>query len=496
MQPVVQKAALASEARTEAADRARSLSRNVSALAANFDATSRSFLTRLKDFGIAEHPTIAFKPVENPLKPTTTRRRSFLGASYFVQAYRNDTKIRIDEESDACGEHAQVKPDNTGTLTVPIQRAAFFTAKVAGRTLSLLGGGCMAGSMGESDPVRLLFDSQRRGMLHPITSGVPLWEIRNPGGACEGAACDYHVVISHERYLLIWSNYSAAIELVDLVGRTTVAFVPFRGDTVDHLALTPDARMLIQRNKDGTFAIHDVRRGVPVTEFSYSSGGRMDLGSAQTAVLYGRYADDEIVVWTSSGYFDATYEGAAQVFLRFAGLPDLYTFDQFATIMRRPDLAALVMRGAFKDEPITYRAPPTVAGSMRSEADQILVALRQTSGNRLARILLFQDGLHTDDLPMLAEQAGLVGGDGLALEQCRRKERVIRCHRRPPALPRRRLRSADAPAISEPGCAPPVSCPAALRRPGRDRAGAMPSDAGLVASGRAAFFLRAVSAIP
>jgi hypothetical protein len=33
---------------------------------------------RLKDFGITEHPSIAFRPIENPLKPTTTRRRNFL----------------------------------------------------------------------------------------------------------------------------------------------------------------------------------------------------------------------------------------------------------------------------------------------------------------------------------------------------------------------------------------------------------------------------------
>jgi hypothetical protein len=49
--------------------------------------------------------------------------------------------------------------------------------------------------------------------------------------------------------------------------------------------------------------------------------------------------------------------------------------------------------------------------------------------------------------------------DGPALQQRRWKERVIRCHRRSPALPCRRFRSADAPAISESGCAAPCHAP-------------------------------------
>jgi hypothetical protein len=274
----------------------------------------------------------------------------------------------------------------------------FFAAKQGDRMLTLMGGGCMAGSMGDADPVFALFDSRKPGVMQPITSSIPFWEMRNPGGACEGAACDYHALISHERYLLIWSSYSAAMELVDLESRKTLAFAPYRGDALESVSLTPDARMLVQRNRDGTFAIHDIARGVPFSPELQARLGRMDLGGARTAILYGRYADDEVVVWTPSGYFDATYEGAAQVHLRFAGLDDLYSFDQFASIMRRPGLTEAVMRGTFKDEPIAYKVPPTIAGSIRGDGELISVALRQTSGKPIARIQLYQDGLHTDEL--------------------------------------------------------------------------------------------------
>jgi hypothetical protein len=376
-----------------------SLLRNVSALVSEFDArpSSRSFAARLADFGINEHPSIAFAPVADPLTPTKIRKVDWRGDRYTVHAYKNDPKIRIDSEANDCGLSAAT-PDRDGGITVTAQRSGFFIVSVGSHTLTLVGGGCIAGSMGDSDPIFGVIDSRKPGAMRPIISGVPFWEIRNPGGACEGAACDYHVAISHERYLLVWSSFSASVELIDLEKGQTLAFVPFRGDAMANLALTPDARMLVQRNKDGTFAVHDVRLGVPVDQFSYSNGGRMSLGSARTAVIYGRYADDEIAVWTPSGHFDATYEGAAQVHLRFAGLSDLYSFDQFAAIMHRPGLAKRVMDGAFADSPVVYKIPPTIAGTIRPEGDAIQLVLRQTSGKRLRRVIVYQDGLQSNDV--------------------------------------------------------------------------------------------------
>lgn len=373
-----------------------SLSRNVEALGSDFDGSRRSFAARLKDFGILEQPSIAFEPVEDALKPTRARKSNGRYA-YTIYEYKHDPQLRIATEADDC-DFDTAKPDRKGLLHLNVQRAVFFATRLGDRRFSLLGGGCLSGSMGYSDSVFALFDSRYPGTMRPITSGVPFAEVRNPGGACEGADCDYHAELSHDRYLVFWSSYSATIEVVDIEKNKTLAFVPFRGDAIERVSLTPDAQMLVQRNKDGTFAVHDLRLGLPVDANSYSGGGRMDTGSSQTAVLFGRYADDEVVVWTPSGHFDATYEGAAQVNLRFAGLSDLYSFDQFAGLMRRPGLADLVLRGEFKDAPAEYKIPPTLSGTIRGDADRVTISIRQTSGKPLSRLLLYQDGLQTNDL--------------------------------------------------------------------------------------------------
>lgn len=295
MEPILQQTAAGPSAvKTQKARAATgSLSRNVSAVASNFNAARRSFSTRLADFGIFQHPTTPFEYVADGLRPTNIRKNDGR-SSYVLHAYKLDHRIQIDTQDFSCGDYKGIKPDKAGVLTIALQRASFFATKAGNRTLTLLGGGCLAGSMGYSDPIIGIIDSRQPSILRPIISGVPFSEDRNPGGGCEGSACDFHVTLSHERYLLIWSSYAASMEVVDLDHGKTVAFVPYRGDAIEQLTLTPDARMLIQRNKDGTFAVHDVQLGVPVNIDSYSNAGRMNMGGAKTAMLYGRYADDGV----------------------------------------------------------------------------------------------------------------------------------------------------------------------------------------------------------
>ena len=237
--------------------------------------------------------------------------------------------------------------------------------------------------------------------MSPIGSSLPFEEALNPGGGCSIVDCRHRSAVSHERFLLIWSP--RGLEFVDLLSYKTLAFAPFRGHAIDRVSLSPDARFIIQRNTDGTFAIHDVRLGA-----SIPASGTIDTRppdpttTPPQAVLFGRYADDEIVVWTPSGYFDATYEGAPQVNLRFAGLTDLHSFDQFATLMHKPGLAGLVLTGTFKDQPIAYKVPPTITGGIRGNGERVNISVQQTSGRPWSRLLIHQDGLRTEDRAVTA----------------------------------------------------------------------------------------------
>ena len=142
----------------------------------------------------------------------------------------------------------------------------------------------------------------------------------------------------------------------------------------------------------GTFALHDIRLE--------KTGEK-----SPDAVLFGRYADDEIVVWTSSGHFDATHEGAAQANLRFAGLTDLYSFDQFASLMHAPGLAELVLKGTYKDSSIEHRIPPTIIANIRANGDRIRISVQQRSGRPLSRLFVYEDGLRTEERTVKGDTA-------------------------------------------------------------------------------------------
>ncbi len=70
------------------------------------------------------------------------------------------------------------------------------------------------------------------------------------------------------------------------------------------LRLSVDGRHLVQLNSDGRLFVYSMVDG--------------------TRVLMGADVDDEIVFVTDTGLYDATYEGAQAVQVRFAGTKGLH----------------------------------------------------------------------------------------------------------------------------------------------------------------------------
>ena len=143
-----------------------------------------------------------------------------------------------------------------------------------------------------------------------------------------------------DRYLVVGSSGAGTIGVADLSAeQRNVVFrdVPQADLLIDAL-LTADGRLVIQINSDGQFYFHEIATG-------------------QT-VLSGRYVDGEVILYTPEGYYWSSYEGAHFVQLRFPGLPALYSFQQFASVLDRKDIIKARLSTPAQKPPQPELTPP------------------------------------------------------------------------------------------------------------------------------------------
>lgn len=109
----------------------------------------------------------------------------------------------------------------------------------------------------------------------------------------------------------------------------------WHGDLLQDVFVDAGLKGLFQVNSDNTFSVYPLD----------PTGVSLKIETA-TPSLYGRYIDDELVVWTGDFRFDATQEGASFVGLRFPGAGGDYTLDQFGADHHIPALLRKVISGA------------------------------------------------------------------------------------------------------------------------------------------------------
>jgi len=179
------------------------------------------------------------------------------------------------------------------------------------------------------------------------------------------------------RYLVMASVAAHSIAVYDIdtdkVARI-VTDIPQAG-LLSEVALSVDARHIVQVNSDGQYFVYHVGTG--------------------KRVLAGRMVDEEIIAYTPKGYYWSTYEGAHFVEFQFPGLPGVYPFQQFASVLSRPDIIkAALQEGANTPPPARLTPPPRLdIALLPSQSDTALhmhVAARGTVP--LKRVSFYADG--------------------------------------------------------------------------------------------------------
>ena len=183
--------------------------------------------------------------------------------------------------------------------------------------------------------------------------------------------------IYFDRFLVIASVVHRAIAVYDLHAKKKLAIVNEvpQADLLVDVRLTSDRRHIIQINSDGQFFVHEIETG--------------------RTILSGRSVDNELILYTFNGYYWASYEGAHFVQLRFPGLPGLYSFQQFAPILNRPDLVRSTIEGRRTDIPTPNLTSPPTLEILHSESvgqTEQRVTVRARAVSQLALLRVFLDG--------------------------------------------------------------------------------------------------------
>jgi hypothetical protein len=190
------------------------------------------------------------------------------------------------------------------------------------------------------------------------------------------------------RYLVVASVASRNIGIYDIKSGQKVAMIAGmpQADLLEDVLLSVDGRHAIQLNSDGQFFLHEI------------AAGRMALS--------GRYVDGEIILYTPEAYYWSSYEGAHFVQLRFPGLPGLYSFQQFSAVLNRPEVIKARLAGASPATPPRLVPPPVVEARLVDEpaGGGRRVQVQARSGEGLARLRLYEDGLLIGDRSMSGSQ--------------------------------------------------------------------------------------------
>lgn len=248
---------------------------------------------------------------------------------------------------------------------------------------------CHEGSAAFANPTTYLFSAN-------IDGGVSQFEkpwgtvfgldLRNDGTntatICPYAidACSFRLKVFGDLAIL-HSQEALGYAVVDLRTGKVIAkqFDLPRGDLFDNVMITEDGRHLVTVQEDGSFFVNRL--------------------SDSRTVLSGLYADDEVIVWTENGHYDATSEGAYFVAYTFPGHFGEYTAQQFEGFLKVPGLAQRILAGVPAPAPVRITPPPVLQASLTVNGTKVQLDARAQASVPIKALSLFQDGLRTDVLP-------------------------------------------------------------------------------------------------
>ncbi|MFZ4808886.1 MAG: caspase family protein [Hyphomicrobiaceae bacterium] len=356
--------------------------RSLSATEGTEATARRGFQEELARFGIA---LAADQNPESLVSWQSGPSRDEDSAQFKYPVARIESEMRaMIPDAETALQRAPMMADMTGDIPkifLSSHARGIWRWRIGGETLWLVQVLTIQGSGGFGYGGLYLFRSGNGGAGTIVNLTDTLGEDRLSRYGAIGTDPQIRAFVSQSRYLLLAAPLGRALAIYDLVrGHAVIQIADVeKSFIVESLHITDDGRHLVQRNTNGSLALYVI-----------ASGKR---------IVSGRYVDGEIILYDDQGHYDATYEGGHFVHLRFPGTPGLHTFHQFSAKLKRPDIVRALLKGApvAEDAP-QISAPPTVEATVAEISDrQIAVRVVARSGDGLAALRVYQDGLLTHE---------------------------------------------------------------------------------------------------
>ncbi|MGH6834133.1 MAG: tetratricopeptide repeat protein [Methylocella sp.] len=375
---------------------------------------------RLGDFGLEINRGVpmgtldrsrALKRIEGQVEPPFPERTVIdIPKSIVFREFIDDPSIHFDIESrkmyfekEECGE---LKPRAGGGIDVIIPGEGNLDVEQVqgeGFRLTAIGGSCLRG-LEEPTIVAygFLHDSRLPGQLLNLRAELDLGkgDYRPNGMYCFYSlyACGYKGELFFNRYLVVWSQESFAVAVYDIEERKLISQIVNlpSPDVIQRVSLSHDLKTLAKLDKDGGFQVIELR---PSQKYEDNE----DESEKVPVLLSGRIVDDEVVVWTRSGQFDSTPEGASHVALRFPGRGGEYTLEQFHKQFHADNLLKRAMAGEEFKAPRVTEFPPAFAVTPNFTGDAIAAKVRISGGDPVDEVRVYQDGLMTDAIKVAGD---------------------------------------------------------------------------------------------
>jgi hypothetical protein len=199
---------------------------------------------------------------------------------------------------------------------------------------------------------------------------------------------------------LPWTGHLGSWDLdimIDHLGRVVASSAKARVVTVYDPARKQFAARGLEPDPTDPLELIDVSIDGDLV-ISRSRGGRLFVYSlkANRKVLNGLEIDDETVLFTDDGYYEATPEGAHFVQWYFPGLREHHSFSQFAALYDRPDIVRAALDGKSVDAPgVSPQSPPGIDMEVvrqRPGEGALEVRLAVLGADDLRAVRLYVDG--------------------------------------------------------------------------------------------------------
>lgn len=232
-----------------------------------------------------------------------------------------------------------------------------------GKPIWLIHSHCMANNSGNSGEGNLM-------LLRSVGPGSTLKEIL----ALKQLQATTANLLS-ERYLAVSGSGRQAL-IYDLAADTEKKQFSnlASGGIVTNFGVSADGSWLVHISGNGDFGLEPIE-----TE-----------GNS----IFGKYVDDETVIYTKEGYYDSTVEGGFFVYLQIPGLVGSYPLHHLRAELYRPEIIRDALRNPKGDIPTpTSVAPPTVAVRLISKTDRLVTVQMSTAPSQdRTHVSVYRDG--------------------------------------------------------------------------------------------------------